>query len=71
MIIEYLKVLILEILERIVVNYSIPEIIHIKKYSNVNIVVKNKNIKKIRREKLRKKYESSELKLKKICYKFI
>ena len=47
------------------INYSIHEIKHIKKWSNVDIALKNKNTKTTTGKKLRKKYERSELKLKK------
>ena len=44
------------------INYSIHEIKHIKKWSNVDIILKNKNTKTTTGKKLRKKYERSELK---------
>ena len=44
------------------INYSIHEIKHIKKWSNVEIILKNKNTKTTTGKKLRKKYERSELK---------
>ena len=43
-------------------NYSIHEIKHIKKWSNVDIILKNKNTKTTTGKKLRKKYERTELK---------
>ena len=44
------------------INYSIHEIKHIKKWSNVDIILRNKNTKTTTGKKLRKKYERSELK---------
>ena len=43
------------------INYSIHEAKHIKKWSNVDIILKNKNTKTTTGKKLRKKYERSEL----------
>jgi hypothetical protein len=43
------------------INYSIHETKHIKKWSNVDIILKNKNTKTTTGKKLRKKYERSEL----------
>ena len=45
-----------------IINYSIHEIKHSKKLSNVDIIFKNKNTKTTTGKKLRKKYERSELK---------